>query len=136
MHTYINQYMLMYMHMHFHLCSVFNPKTTRFATDVNAVNRRFQRNRRGRPQQGRSQQSFQQGQKPQFTKPQQSRPPNASFTPAFTEKRTHKGKPTVKPANLCKWHAQFGKDAYTCEPGCDKFAGFQKPGKAQAGRQT
>ena len=38
--------------------------------------------------------------------------------------------------NLCRWHAQFGKDAYTCEPGCDKFAGFQKPGKAQAGRQT
>ena len=104
--------------------------------DVNAVNRRFQRNRRGRPQQGRSQQGSQQGQKPQFTKPQQSRPPNASFTPAFTEKRTHKGKPTVKSANLCKWHAQFGKDAYTCEPGCDKFAGFQKPGKAQAGRQT
>ena len=96
--------------------------------EVNALGRRFPRgNRRFRPQQG---------QKPPFKKPQQSRPPNSSFTPAFTEKRTHTGTPTVKPANLCKWHAKFGKDAFTCESGCDKFQGFQKPGKAQAGRQT
>ena len=99
--------------------------------DVNAVGRRFSRNRKGHPQQG---------QRPSFKKPQQSRPPNPnpnpSFTPAFSEKRTHKGKPTVKPANLCRWHTQFGKEAFTCEAGCDKFPGFQKPGKAQAGRQT
>ena len=96
--------------------------------DVNAVGRRFSRgNRRSRPQQG---------QKPPFKKPQQNQPSSQSFTPAFTEKRTHTGRPTVKPANLCRWHAQFGKDAYTCEAGCDKFQNFQKPGKAQAGRQT
>ena len=96
--------------------------------DVNAVNRRFPRgNRKFQPQQG---------QKPPFRKPQQSRPPNPSFTPAFNEKRTHTGKPTVRPAQLCRWHTQFGKDAYTCESGCDKFQGFQKTGKAQAGRQT
>ena len=94
--------------------------------DVNAVNRRFPRgNRQYRPQQG---------QKPPFKKPQQSRPTNPSFTPAFTEKRTHTGNPTVRPANLCRWHAKFGKDAFTCESGCDKYQGFQKSGKGQAGR--
>ena len=96
--------------------------------NVNAVNRRFPRGRKPR---------HLQGQKPPSTKQSQqnSRPPNATFTPAFSEKRTHSGKPTVKPANLCRWHLQFGKEAYTCEAGCDKF-GSQKTGKAQAGRHT
>ena len=99
--------------------------------DVNAVGRRFNRgNRKFRPQQG-------QAQKPPFKKQgqQNPRPSNPSFTPTFSEPRQHKGKPTVKPANLCRWHIQFGKDAFTCEAGCDKFQG-SKTGKAQAGRQT
>ena len=99
--------------------------------DVNAVGRRFNRgNRKFRPQQGQTQ-------KPPFKKqgPQNPRPPNPSFTPTFSEPRLHKGKPTVKPANLCRWHTQFGKEAFTCEAGCDKFQG-SKTGKAQAGRHT
>ena len=99
--------------------------------EVNAVGRRFPRgNRKPRQQQGQSQ-------KPPFKKPgqQNSRPANPSFTSAFSETRTHKGKPTVKPANLCRWHTQYGKEAFTCEPGCDKFQG-SKAGKAQAGRHT
>ena len=99
--------------------------------DVNAVGRRFNRgNRKFRPQQGQTQ-------KPPFKKQgqQNPRPPNPSFTPTFSEPRLHKGKPTVKPANLCRWHTQFGKEAFTCEAGCDKFQG-SKTGKAQAGRHT
>ena len=100
--------------------------------DVNAVSRRFNRMR---PRQHRQQQ----GQPRSFPQKQQqtSRPNNPSFTPAFGERRvnTNTGKPTVKPANLCRWHKQFGKDAYTCEVGCDRFQG-SNAGKAKAGRQA
>ena len=94
--------------------------------DVNAVGRRFPRNRKFRPQR----------QAPNKPAPQ-SAPNNSkpNFTPASSERRTHSGKPTVKPANLCKWHFQYGKDAYTCEAGCDKFQG-SKSGNGKAGRQT
>ena len=60
------------------------------------------------------------------------RPPGA---PPNNSKRTHTGTPTVKQSKLCYWHSSFGKDAYTCEDGCDKFANW-KAGKAQAGRHT
>ena len=97
--------------------------------EVNAVGgRRFQR--KSRPNR------FQTTKPQQAAKPAgQSRHENASFTPAFSEKRTHTGKPTVKPVKLCRWHQQFGKEAFTCEAGCDKFQGFNA-GKAKAGRQT
>ena len=99
------------------------------ADEVNAVGgRRFQR--KGRPNR------FPAPKPQQTAKPTgQNRPQSSSFTPAFAEKRTHSGKPTVKPINLCKWHQQFGKKAYTCESGCDEFAKFNA-GKAKAGRQT
>ena len=97
---------------------------------VNAVSRRFHKKfRPPRQQQGQARAN------PTQKQQQTSRPPNASFTPAFGERRTHTGKPTVKPINLCRWHKQFGKDAYTCEAGCDRFQG-SNAGKAKAGRQT
>ena len=107
--------------------------------DVNAVGGQFLRNNhRFRPQPA---------QRPPFRKnpsssrpqnqhtPQNPRPPNPSNKPWNNQKRTHSGNPTVKPANLCHWHLNFGKDAYTCEEGCDKFQSH-KAGKARAGRHT
>lgn len=113
-----------------HVSNVPDLTETEDEEEVNAVNRRFPKNRKFRPQQG-------QATKPPFNKQgqQNSRPPNPSSTPAFRETRTHKGQPTVKQANLCRWHTQYGKDAFTCEIGCDKYPG-SKTGKAQAGRQT
>ena len=99
--------------------------------DVNAVGGRFPRgNRRPRPQQSNT--SQRPPQRRDQPNPRPSLPPPA---PRNQQRRTHTGNPTVKPTNLCYWHLNFGKDAYTCEIGCDKYNG-QKSGKAQAGRHT
>ena len=100
--------------------------------DVNAVGgRRFPRKNRQWQQRGPQpqKQHQQNGQ-------QRSRPPKPSFTPAFpNERQTNSGKPTVKAINLCRWHKQYGRDAYTCEAGCDRF-NEKGAVKAKAGRQA
>ena len=102
--------------------------------EVNEVGRRFpNRNRKFRPQQNQSRGPPSRKPNPQQT----SRPRNqkSSNAPAPSERRTHTGKSTVKPSKLCRWHTQFGKDAYTCEAGCDKFQGTSS-GNDKAGRHT
>ena len=102
--------------------------------DINAINsRRFQKpNRQFRPQQSQQRHVPQQSQQRSFPP---SRPTSTSYTPTRPQRRTHKGPPTVKPANLCRWHTLYGKEAFTCEAGCDKFPGSHA-GNAKAGRQT
>ena len=110
--------------------------------DVNAVGGRFARsNNKSRPQPTQKP-PFRRN--PQNSRPrepynppnqQNSRPSNPPGRPSFNQRRTHSGNPTVKPANLCRWHLDFGKEAFTCEEGCDKFFSH-KAGKAQAGRHT
>ena len=104
--------------------------------DINAVGGRFQRgNRKVRPQQS-------QPYRPPFKRNQQNNrqphsfatPPAPSAPPA-SQKRTNNGRPTVKPANLCYWHLQHGKNAHVCEAGCDKYPGV-KAGNSLAGRHT
>ena len=104
--------------------------------DVNAVGGRFPRgNRRPRPQQERRPQQYQPQRQPFKRNQQNNRPAYTPSAPPPSQKHTNSGRPTVKPQNLCYWHSNFGKEAYTCEEGCDKFVGF-KSGKALAGRHT
>ena len=106
--------------------------------DVNAVNRFRGKGRQFRPNpQNRNPNS----KTPWAPKPQQqnsgghqqqqSRP---SFTPAFTEKREHKGPSTLKDVKLCQYHKQFGDRAKTCESGCTMYPKWA--GNSKAGRQT
>ena len=72
-----------------------------------------------------------------FSKPFTQRPQPSGRQPAprNTEWQTVGRRPSIKTITLCKWHTQFGKSAYTCEAGCDKYTGRQT-GNDKAGRQT
>ena len=72
-----------------------------------------------------------------FSKPFTQRPQPSEKQPAprNTGWQTAGRKPSIKTITLCKWHTQFGKRAYTCEAGCDKYTGKQT-GNDKAGRQT
>ena len=108
--------------------------------DVNAVGFNKARSRKFRPngQQNRnfnSKTPWAQKQNNGASAPsgnQQQKKP--SFTPAFGEKKEHRGPPTVKNVKLCRYHQQFGDNARTCESSCVMFSKWSGNGKA--GRQT
>lgn len=103
--------------------------------EVNAINRRFQRNRPPAPRRDKPYVPPPRRSQPQTTGYRGQRPTMSRAPAPRLEKRTHTGKPTVQEAKLCKWHTSFGKEAWTCESGCDKYPEF-KAGNAKAGRQT
>ena len=114
-----------------------NPgQATEEPEDINAVNRRPpRRDRPFRPQQQQPKPSpftraFQSPSQPRY----RSSVPPASST-SSNQRRTHSGAPTVKPVKLCRWHSLYGKEAFTCEVGCDRYNDTYAV-KARAGRQT
>ena len=95
------------------------------------------KSRAPRPQQaGKTRQPFNRPASQPFSKPFTQRPqPNKRQPPANAGWQTAGRKPSIRTVTLCKWHTQFGKEAYTCEAGCDKYTGKQT-GNDKAGRQT